>query len=85
LAEIPFEGFKVDQGRAAAIADAIRAVLRQATMLDVSTPDQLAALGIVAAETIVASKLAGVPELAAQRLATYVVAWAKYLTPSSQP
>ncbi len=84
MAEIPFEGFKVDQGKANAIADAIRAVLRQASLLDVATADQLAALGIVAAETIVASKLRGVPELASQRLATYVVAWATLLNKSGK-
>lgn len=82
---VPFEGFRYDQGRAEAMADAIAATFRQAAIFEVATPDQLAALGIAAARVIMASKLATAPQYAAERLAQYVVACAATLSPPGKP
>jgi DNA-binding transcriptional regulator YbjK len=75
VADVPFEGFKYDAGRAEAMADAIKATFDRAAVFQVSTPDQLAALAIAAARVIAASKLAKAPQYAADRFQAFLLAW----------
>lgn len=84
MSDIPFEGFSYDQGHAEAMADAIRATFDQARRFQVTIPDQLAALGIVAAELIRSTTRPAPVETFAQRLAAYVVAVAATLPLSPQ-
>jgi hypothetical protein len=86
--EIPFEGFKVDSGRAEAIADACDAVLKQAALAQPSTADQLAGLGIAVALVILRSKVQRSPEDVTARLAAYIVAQVRAIAasrPASPP
>lgn len=82
--QVPFPPFHYDDGRAEAMAEAIRAVFAQARRANVTVPDKLAALGLAAAREIHDSKLRGDPQKAAQALADYVVAWATRLRGSAQ-
>lgn len=56
MADVPFPGFAYDALRAQAMANAVRSTFAQAQRAtDITLPDKLAALGIVAAELLLAS------------------------------
>jgi len=75
MPDVVFEGFRVDQARAEAMADAVLATLAIASTLDVPAVDRLAALGIAAAKVIASTKLRSVPQVAAERLSAYIQAY----------
>ncbi len=79
VGEPEFPGSAYDVGRAEAIADAMRAVLVQARLFDVDRIDLLAAVGILAAQVIAASKLRTRADQAVDRLADFTRAWAARL------
>lgn len=67
------------------MADALAATLDQARLADVTVPDQLAALGIVAARLIMASRLRTAPQKATTGLAEFIAAWAATRLPKARP
>ncbi len=73
---VDFPGFHYDDGKAEAMADALSATLAQARLAQVTVPDQLAALGIVAARLIVSSRLKTAPQKATQALADFTATYA---------
>ncbi len=72
MAEAEFPGFHYDSGHAEAIAQALLTVLNTARAQDTPAMDQLAALGIAAAEVLARSKLARRPEVVAGAFAVFV-------------
>ncbi len=68
-------GFAYDDGKAEAMADALAATLAQARLADVTVPDQLAALGIMAARLIAGSRLRTTPQRATSAVAAFTIAW----------
>ncbi len=82
--ELP--GFSYDDGKAEAMADALAATLAQARLAEVTLPDQLAALGIMAARLIATSRLKTAPGRATEAVAAFTLAWlARRIIPRQTP
>jgi len=73
VSEPLFAGFKYDHANAAAIAGALAPVLTQAADFGASPQDRMVALGIAAAQLILAAGWHRVPELVTQSWAALVV------------
>lgn len=67
-----FEAFRFDQGRADAMADALREVLRLARLHDVTAVDQVAALALVIADVLAQSSVAARPQVLTGVLARFI-------------
>ncbi len=74
MAEIPFEGFQVDDTKARAMAEGLDAALTIARAAEHRIAEELAALGIVAARVILRSKIQRSPEQVLRAWADYTAA-----------